>query len=102
MPKNQKRAQSKALARTYGKNVPWYYAVHKGTKPGVYLSWEECIAAGNEMNRSTILKSFMSKKAAHMFWKLGYKTSFWDSFKDKPDNEKLAQSEITLYFRTKV
>ena len=48
-----------------------FYAVHKGFKPGVYLSWEEC-KAQVEKSKGATFKKFSTRAEAEDFVAMGY------------------------------
>ena len=49
-----------------GKGTKKYYAVKKGLKPGIYLTWPECNAQVNKF-KGTIFKSFATLSEAEKF-----------------------------------
>jgi ribonuclease HI len=48
-----------------------YYSVHKGKKPGIYLTWNECKVQVNNFENA-IFKKFSNKKDAEVFLKEGF------------------------------
>ena len=74
-----------------------YYVVHKGRKPGIYNTWNECKAQVDGFN-GPVFKKFENKDDAEIFLKEGFKNLKIPKFikkenKDKND-EKLIENEL--------
>lgn len=78
-----------------------YYAVHKGNKPGIYLTWNECKTQVNNFENA-IFKKFSNKKEAEVFLKEGFgvgkkpKIIVRRENDDKKNNEKISNETEDL------
>ena len=74
-----------------------YYVVHKGRKPGIYNSWDECKAQVDGFN-GPIFKKFENKDDAEIFLKEGFKNIKINKPTKKENidkkNEKLINDEL--------
>jgi ribonuclease HI len=78
-----------------------YYSVHKGKKPGIYLTWNECKTQVNNFENA-IFKKFSNKKDAEVFLKEGFgigkkpKIIVRRENDDKKNNEKISNETEDL------
>ena len=67
--------------------MPIYYVVHKGVKPGIYHSWDECKKQVEKYNNA-IYKKFDNLEAANMFLKHGFGDKVPGFIKKKDNTDK--------------
>jgi|SaaInlStandDraft_7_1057024.scaffolds.fasta_scaffold27112_4 ribonuclease HI len=65
-----------------------FYAVHRGVKPGIYATWDECKKQVDGFN-GPIYKKFDNKNEAEIFFKNGFnQKTFQDKYSKKINNSK--------------